>query len=215
MATESPIRMLERTKKWVPLKQSTRFGSSSSKITIKDLGLLINDQRFQSFEKDVIPSRCESAPPSMEGSKEAVESMFSHQKSTFEPSFALRGREPFVPICSTDIDGKTTSHAKRLDDPEKSARNILPVHEEESEDDGSSEQNSSLSNEKAAFLGYHSGSVDATRVCIISIKDEYRVRCFRDECHIHCYDNALFTVYTSCIVVGCQFCIHIFSQIFR
>ncbi|KAL8509694.1 hypothetical protein ACS0TY_016781 [Phlomoides rotata] len=187
MATESPIRMLGGTEKWPPLKQSTRFGSSSSKI-IKDLGLLINDQRFQCFEKDV-PSRCESAPPSMESSKDAVENMFSHQKSTFksrsvyhpDPSssshhftgdvldrrFAdalnLRGRDPFVPTCSTDSDGKMTFHAKCVDDHGKLPRNIHPIHEEESEDDRSSEQSSCLSNEKSSFLGYHSGSVDATQ----------------------------------------------------
>lgn len=166
MATESPIRMLEGTKKWQPIKQSTRFGSSSSKITIKDLGLLINDHRFQTFEKDLIPSRCESAPPSMEGSKVAVENMFSHQKSTFDPSLDQR----FLSSCSTDSDENMTSRAKCVDSTGKLPGNVLPVHEEESEEDGSSEKSSCLSYDKAAFLGYHSGSVDARQVCIISLK---------------------------------------------
>lgn len=210
MATESPIRILEGTEKWAPLNQSTRFGPSSSKITIEDLGLF-KDQRFQSLEKDVIPSRSGSAPPSMEGSKESVENIFSQMKSAFNPSLAypsicainretdllchadpssssyhdsdvvldqrfagpLNSREryhPFQPSYSIDSDWKMTPHAKCVDGSGQLPRNSLPVHEEESEDDGSSEQSGCLSFEKAALLGYHGGSMDSTQVYMLPIK---------------------------------------------
>ncbi|KAI3443438.1 hypothetical protein Pfo_000103 [Paulownia fortunei] len=85
MATESPIRILEGTDRWPTLKQSTRYGPSSAKMAIDGLGLFLKDQRFQSLEKDVIPSRSESAPPSMEGSITAIENILSHRKSALNP----------------------------------------------------------------------------------------------------------------------------------
>ncbi|KAI3447312.1 hypothetical protein Pfo_003977 [Paulownia fortunei] len=201
MATESPIRIFEGTDKWPPLKQSTRYGPSSSKITIEKLGLVIKGQRFQSLEKDVIPSRSESAPPSMEGSIEAVENIFSQLKSTLNPSLVypsistinreaelqfhadpssaayhgsdvldrrfggpLNSRESchlFQPSGSTGSDCKMTALAKCVDGSARLPMNSLPAHEEECEDDGSSEKSASLSFEKAALLGYRSSSLDS------------------------------------------------------
>lgn len=180
MATESPIRISEGTQKWPALNQSTQYGPSSSKIIFEDLDLFIKGQRIQSLEKDV-PSRSESAPPSMEGSLEAVENLFSKQKSTLNPrvvypSISAINREnelqlyddsspssyhssavvldqkfrthPFDTSGRTRSDWKMSPHAKSADGSVKMSWNSLPAHEEESEDDGWSEQNASLAFEK-------------------------------------------------------------------
>ncbi|KAL3644208.1 hypothetical protein CASFOL_012140 [Castilleja foliolosa] len=118
MATESPIRISEGTDRWRTLKQSTRYRPSSAEMSIDSLGLFLSNQ---SLGKDVIPSRSESAPPSMEGSVAAMENIFPHRKNINHEK---------MPI----VDGS-------LGLPRK---NSLPVHEEESEDDRSSEQSRKL-----------------------------------------------------------------------
>ncbi|GFP90867.1 pumilio homolog 5 [Phtheirospermum japonicum] len=118
MATESPIRILEGTDRWRTRKQSTRYRPSSAEMSIDSLGLFLRDQ---SLEKDVIPSRSESAPPSMEGSLAAVENIFPHRKNINHEKMS-------------GVDGS-------LGLPRK---NSLPVHEEESEDDRSSEHSRKL-----------------------------------------------------------------------
>ncbi|KAL0315970.1 UNVERIFIED_CONTAM: Pumilio5 [Sesamum radiatum] len=201
MATESPIRILEGTEKWSHLKQSTRYGPSSSKISFEDLGVFVKDQRFESLEKDVMPSRSGSAPPSMEGSVEAVDHIFSQRKSTLSPSLLYpniyasnretelqfhanpssssygsdifsdrrlggphKSRENlplFQPSGSTGSDWKITPYAKFVDATVQLPWNSLPAHEEESDEDGSSEQSASLSFDKAALPVYYSGSLDS------------------------------------------------------
>ncbi|KAL0308312.1 UNVERIFIED_CONTAM: Pumilio6, chloroplastic [Sesamum radiatum] len=86
MATENPIRISEGTDRWPVLKQSNRYGPSSGKMAFEDLGLFLKDKRFQRLEKDVIPSRSESAPPSMEGSVAAIGNILSQWKSARRPS---------------------------------------------------------------------------------------------------------------------------------
>ncbi|KAK4391953.1 Pumilio2 [Sesamum angolense] len=202
MATESPIRILEGTEKWSHLKQSTRYGPSSSKISFEDLGVFVKDQRFESLERDVMPSRSGSAPPSMEGSVEAVDHIFSQRKSTLSPSLLYpntyasnretelqfhadpssssyhgsdifsdrrlggphKSRENlplFQPSGSTGSDWKITPYAKFVDATVQLPWNSLPAHEEDSEEDGSSEQSASLSFDKAALPVYYSGSLDS------------------------------------------------------
>ncbi|XP_011077700.1 pumilio homolog 6, chloroplastic isoform X3 [Sesamum indicum] len=202
MATESPIRILEGTEKWSHLKQSTTYGPSSSKISFEDLGLFVKDQRLESLEKDVMPSRSGSAPPSMEGSVEAVDHIVSQRKSTLSPSLlypniSASNRETelqfladpssssyhgsnifsdrrlggphksmenlplFLPSGSTGSDWKITPYAKFVDATVQLPWNSLPAHEEESEEDGSSEQSASLSFDKAALPVYYGGLLDS------------------------------------------------------
>ncbi|KAK6139731.1 hypothetical protein DH2020_026524 [Rehmannia glutinosa] len=201
MATESPIRILEGTDRWRTVKQPTRYGPSSAKMAIEGLGLFLKDQRCQIPEKDVIPSRSESAPPSMEGSIAAMENIFPNRKSALNPvsiypnisainhesevqfradpssSYhdtdanldrrftwplgSMEGHHIFQPIGSTGS-GKMV-HAKCADGSLGLPRNSLPAHEEESEDDQSSEQSSSVPVEKVGLLGYHSHSLDSTQ----------------------------------------------------
>ncbi|KAK4414880.1 Pumilio6, chloroplastic [Sesamum alatum] len=94
MATENPIRISDRTDRWPVLKQSTRYGPSSRKMAFEDLGLFLKDKRFQRLEKDVIPSRSESAPPSMEGSVAALGNIFSQWESAWHPSSIYPSTSP-------------------------------------------------------------------------------------------------------------------------
>ncbi|KAL3825596.1 hypothetical protein ACJIZ3_021625 [Penstemon smallii] len=127
MATESPIRILGETEKWPPRKQSNRYGPSSTKMAIEDLGLFLKGQSFQSRDIDFIPSRSESAPPSMEGSIAAIENIFSKRKSTLNPSLVYRSIRTIEP--ETEVQFPTNS---------------LPAHEEESEDASSEHHSGSL-----------------------------------------------------------------------
>ncbi|KAL3642827.1 hypothetical protein CASFOL_013642 [Castilleja foliolosa] len=118
MATESPIRISEGTDRWQTLKQPTRYRSSSAEMSIDSLGLFLRDQNLG---KDVIPSRSESAPPSMEGSIAAMKSIFPKRKYINHEKIS-------------GVDGSLGLPSK----------NSLPVHEEESEDDRSSEHSRKL-----------------------------------------------------------------------
>ncbi|XP_073290419.1 pumilio homolog 6, chloroplastic-like [Primulina huaijiensis] len=191
MATESPIRILEGTEKWPPRKQSNSYGSSSSaKLAIEDFSLFLKDQKFQSLEKDMIPSRSESAPPSMEGSMAAIENIFSLRNSTL--SLDLHPG-PSNRNCETDADLPFPYHGsdvildRRFSRPLNSERrhlfhrrgsagknrnmiphsnipmNTLPSHEEESEDEKSSERSASTSVDKSASLGFHNDLFNSTQ----------------------------------------------------
>ncbi|XP_073124001.1 pumilio homolog 6, chloroplastic-like [Henckelia pumila] len=187
MATESPIRILEGTEKWPPCKQSNSYGSSA-KLAIEDFSLFLKDRKFQSLEKDMIPSRSESAPPSMEGSMAAIENIFSLRNSTM--SLDLHPG-PSNRKCETDADLPFPYHGsdvildQRFSRPFSSEshhlfhrrgstgndrnmiphgnvpRNTLPSHEEESEDDRSSERSASA--DKSASLGFHNDSFNSTQ----------------------------------------------------
>ncbi|KAL0344929.1 UNVERIFIED_CONTAM: Pumilio5 [Sesamum radiatum] len=133
MATESPIRILEGTENWSHHKQSTRYGPSSSKFSFEDLGLFVKDQRFESLEKDVMPSRSGSAPPSMEGSVEAVDHIFSQWKSTLSPSLlypnvSASNRETELQFhadpSSSSYHGSDVFPDQRLGGPHKSRENL-------------------------------------------------------------------------------------------
>ncbi|EYU25730.1 hypothetical protein ABFS82_10G071800 [Erythranthe guttata] len=130
MATESPIRIFEGTERWRNLKQSTNIYEP----------LYLKDQRFQqSFEKDdVIPCRSGSAPPNMEGSLAAIENMLSHRKLILDQRFG---------------GPHSLSESRIVFQP--SVGSGLASHEEESEDDQSSEKSGPHSVEKAALSGYN------------------------------------------------------------
>ncbi|XP_073052446.1 pumilio homolog 5-like [Primulina eburnea] len=191
MATESPIRILEGTEKWRPRKQSNSYGSSSSaKLAIEDFSLFLKDRKFQSLEKNIIPSRSESAPPSMEGSMAAIESIFTLRSSTTNLNL---NPGPSNRKCETDADQPFPYHGsdvildQRFSRPFSSEshhlfhhrgstgndrnmiphvnipRNTLPSHEEESEDDRSSERSASASVDKSASLGFENDSFNSTQ----------------------------------------------------
>ncbi|XP_051131798.1 pumilio homolog 6, chloroplastic [Andrographis paniculata] len=179
MATESPIRISEAADRWPSAKPSTRYRPSSAEMAIEGLGLFFKDQWLNNHEKDVIPSRCESAPPSMEGSISAIENVISHQNNPVKkfPTFsATSGNDQ---PSSSSYHGKfneslgswKTHHvfqatgssgignaadAKFSDSSLQLPRNRLPAHEEESEDDVLFESGAAG---KTGFLGYHNRSL--------------------------------------------------------
>lgn len=77
MATESPIRISE----------AAAFSSSSRNMATEDLGILLKGHRFHGGGKDVAPNRSGSAPPSMEGSFLAIESLLTQQNTAQNASF--------------------------------------------------------------------------------------------------------------------------------
>ncbi|KAK4396681.1 Pumilio6, chloroplastic [Sesamum angolense] len=136
MATENPIRISEGTDRWPVLKQSNRYGPSSNNMAFEDLGLFLKDKRFQRLEKDVIPSRSESAPPSMEGSVAAIGNILSQWKSARRPSSIYPSTFPTNhenELLFPADPSSSTSHSSDINFPSKS----LPAHEEEFESDQS------------------------------------------------------------------------------
>lgn len=178
MAIESPIRLLEKNDKWPPRQSISHGSSSSAKLVIEDFGLPLNSQKFQSLEKDVIsiPCRSGSAPPSMEVSIEEIglvypnssigdseivphPSSFPHRCSVVNLDERVNG------YCSGSTGNvwKITPHTESADGSVQVNGSIIPSHEEEPEDDRSSEWSASASVDKAAMFGDHSGSLDSTQ----------------------------------------------------
>lgn len=87
MATESPIRMLETGGKWPSPKEAAAFAPPSSSMAVEELSLLLKGHRFFGNGRDVAPNRSGSAPPSMEGSFSAIETLMSPQNSSLNASF--------------------------------------------------------------------------------------------------------------------------------
>ncbi|KAJ7979427.1 Pumilio-like 5 [Quillaja saponaria] len=76
MATESPIRISE----------AATFAASSGNMATEELGLLLKGHRFSGSERDVVPNRSGSAPPSMEGSFVAIQNLLAQQNSNMNTS---------------------------------------------------------------------------------------------------------------------------------
>ncbi|XP_021723447.1 pumilio homolog 6, chloroplastic-like [Chenopodium quinoa] len=75
MATESPIRMLEARGKWSPHKGGANF--SSTKMAMDEEALYVKGQKYHGGRGSV-PNRSGSAPPNMEGSLAAIESLMQN-----------------------------------------------------------------------------------------------------------------------------------------
>ncbi|GER47298.1 pumilio-like protein [Striga asiatica] len=146
MATESPVVISGSADRWQVLKNSPRYRPSTSEMAIEGLDFLtLKDQRSQSFVKDMMPNRSESAPPSMEGSLAAMENIVPHRKINF--TFYPGSSPPSI----SDVNGENA----------KLSRNKLPAHVEEPEDDQSCNYSSIVPVEKSGFSGYHSRSLDS------------------------------------------------------
>ncbi|KAJ4958967.1 hypothetical protein NE237_026078 [Protea cynaroides] len=89
MATESPMRLVESTgaRNWPSSKEAATLASSSNNIVAEELGLLLKGQKFNGNERDVVPNRSGSAPPSMEGSFAAIGNLIA-PNSSLEASLA-------------------------------------------------------------------------------------------------------------------------------
>ncbi|KAK4839214.1 hypothetical protein QYF36_020125 [Acer negundo] len=88
MATESAMRIVEVsvTGNRPSSKDSAIFGSRLKNMAAEELGLLLNGNRFNGDQTDMIPNRSGSAPPSMEGSFAAIGNLLAKQNSSLNSS---------------------------------------------------------------------------------------------------------------------------------
>ncbi|XP_009789996.1 pumilio homolog 5 [Nicotiana sylvestris] len=90
METESPMRILEdsRTEKWVPSKDMVSFVSPGNEVAADELGLLLKGHKIHGHNRNKVPNRSGSAPPSMEGSFSAFGNLVHDQSSGRKLSLA-------------------------------------------------------------------------------------------------------------------------------
>ncbi|XP_059636932.1 pumilio homolog 5-like [Cornus florida] len=167
MATESPIRIIETSGKWLPHKEAAMFGRSSSNMDTEELGS--KGERFLGNGRDVVPNRSESAPPSVEGSFAAIENLMSLRDSSLNPRFGsfvseqFRADPAYLPYhCSnvtlnprlppppTSLENRRLVHhignwnLTSVDDSDNGSlplsQSNLPTHEEEFDDRRSTQQ---------------------------------------------------------------------------
>lgn len=124
MATESPIRMMEARGKWSSHPGTTSYTSSPINMPVDEEGLLVKGRNQNG--KAIVPNRSGSAPPSVEGSRAALENLHLFSSGTNFSS------NPHVlhHVGSGGISSLSIS------------RGTLPTHKEES-DDEKSPQNAS------------------------------------------------------------------------
>ncbi|KAM7253832.1 hypothetical protein ACFE04_031514 [Oxalis oulophora] len=83
MAMESSMRMVEgsESRNWSPAKDVSNYGSPLKNMAAEELGLILKGQRFNRDDTGMIPNRSGSAPPSMEGSFEAIGKLLAQQNT--------------------------------------------------------------------------------------------------------------------------------------
>ncbi|KAJ8760137.1 hypothetical protein K2173_010993 [Erythroxylum novogranatense] len=102
MATESPMRLVETsgTRKWPFAKDIARLGSSLKDTTTEEMGLLPKGHRGQRDDRNNVPSRSGSAPPSMEGSFAAIKNLLSQEN--FNMGSGLEGLSTATENCESE-----------------------------------------------------------------------------------------------------------------
>ncbi|CAN4085053.1 unnamed protein product [Withania somnifera] len=90
MTTESPMRILEdsRTEKWVSSKDKVSFASPMNVVAADELGLLLKGHKIHGHNRNKVPNRSGSAPPSIEGSFSAFANLINDQSSGRKLSLA-------------------------------------------------------------------------------------------------------------------------------
>lgn len=70
MATENPMRIVEsrRREQWVSSKDDVAYSQPINAMAVDELGLLLKGHKVQGDNRNKVPNRSGSAPPSMEGS---------------------------------------------------------------------------------------------------------------------------------------------------
>ncbi|XP_057980594.1 pumilio homolog 5-like isoform X1 [Malania oleifera] len=86
MATESPIRIVETSRKWVSHKETVTFAPSSANVAAGEVRGLLKGHRFDGSSRDMVPNRSGSAPPSIEGSFTAIENLRSQRNFSLNMS---------------------------------------------------------------------------------------------------------------------------------
>lgn len=85
MATESPVRLVgSGTRRWPADKEPIIFASSSNTTGLQGVELLMKEHKLNGNRKESVPNRCGSAPPSMEGSFEAIHNVLGQKNANIE-----------------------------------------------------------------------------------------------------------------------------------
>lgn len=166
MATENPMRILEssQARKWASSKDS------ASNIAIDELGLLLKGHNTRGDQSNMVFSRSDSAPPSIEGSfaasgnlmnrqnsgsnsslatlSSALEKIQSEEQLRTNPYYAYYSSNPSLrpPIISRENRHQTSGSNWRLSSLDSGnlsfhvPRSSLPIREEEPEDASSSKK---------------------------------------------------------------------------
>lgn len=84
------MRILEdsRTENWVSAKDTVSFASPMNEVAADELGLLLKGHKFHGHNRNKVPNRSGSAPPSMEGSFSAIGNLVYDQSSSRKLSLA-------------------------------------------------------------------------------------------------------------------------------
>ncbi|XP_057837273.1 pumilio homolog 5 [Cryptomeria japonica] len=88
MATENPMRLIsggDGARNWSTRSENLRFASFGDGAE-EELGSLLKGQKFGN-NRQVIPNRSGSAPPTVEGSLTSLGGLFPHQNSSFESNW--------------------------------------------------------------------------------------------------------------------------------
>lgn len=88
MATESPMRIIESSgaTTWRSSKDALVFGSQFKDMEVEELRMLFKGQRIHGDQKDTVPNRSGSAPPSMEGSFTALGNLLAQKNTSLTSS---------------------------------------------------------------------------------------------------------------------------------
>ncbi|KAE7998945.1 hypothetical protein FH972_003438 [Carpinus fangiana] len=138
MATESPMRMVESSRKWPSSKDPAAFGFPLRNMAAEQSRLLLKEQRFLGDQAEIVPNRSGSAPPSMEGSLASIKNLLMQHNSSLNSSLA--NYVPEEQLCSDPAFGNNWSLTSVDDCGNGSfhlSRGSLSTHREESEDDTS------------------------------------------------------------------------------
>lgn len=166
MATENPMRIMESSpaRKWASSK------NAASNIAIDELGLLLKAHNTREDQSNMVFSRSDSAPPSIEGSfaasgnlirrqssgsnsnlatlSSALENFQSEEQLYTDPYYAHYSSNPRLPspIISREHRHQASGSNWRLSSPDGGNRSFnvprrsLPIHVEEPEDASSSKK---------------------------------------------------------------------------
>ncbi|CAA2966601.1 pumilio homolog 5 [Olea europaea subsp. europaea] len=166
MATENPMRIMESSpaRKWASSK------NAASNIAIDELGLLLKAHNTREDQSNMVFSRSDSAPPSIEGSfaasgnlirrqssgsnsnlatlSSALENFQSEEQLYTDPYYAHYSSNPRLPspIISREHRHQASGSNWRLSSPDGANRSFhvprrsLPIHVEEPEDASSSKK---------------------------------------------------------------------------
>ncbi|KAK2965470.1 hypothetical protein RJ640_008264, partial [Escallonia rubra] len=91
MATESPMRLVEisGSRKWASSRDAAMFASPLTNMPADELGLLLERHQLFEDQRNKVPNRSGSAPPSIEGSLTAFRNLVAKQTSSLSSSTTL------------------------------------------------------------------------------------------------------------------------------